>query len=185
MKVRLVILAVVAVGLAAFYLIRPSAPAVGTQTTSGQQDGEERRRLAEMQKLLWERELPGEEPAELPELAINVEVDTSGGKNRLYYYITEAHGYYVESFEVDFYYKPAEATTKDESPYVRTEYINDYVKANETLVGCFEIVPGELRRVGGDIGTSDNWDAEITNHGRAREQNPDPLPLLSEVGKCR
>ena len=186
MKARLVILVAVAVVLVAYYLLRPTNPSTGTPVVTGQNmSPEERRRIELMSKMLWELPLAGEEPPEPPELSIRMEVDPTEEKNRLFYHISEANGYYVEYFQIEFYYKPDENTTADDSPYARTEYINDYVKANETLVGCFEVVPAELGAVGGDIGTSDNWDAEIIYHGRARAENPDPLPLLSEVGKCR
>jgi hypothetical protein len=135
------------------------------------------------QELLWTRYLAGEEPPEEPELSIRVEVNTSSGKNQLDFYISEAHGYYVETFQIDFYWKEHPDMEADESPLTVPHYLDDYVKANETVKDCIQVVPAELSRVGGDIGTTENWGVRIASHGRARAQNPDPLPAVA-VRRC-
>ena len=133
---------------------------------------------------LGERTLPGEEPAEPPDLAVQVEVDSGSGKNRLHFYVTEAHGYYVEEFEIEFFYKPTPDTTIDDSPFTFRQFYYDYVTANETYVSCLEVVPTELQQIDNDMGTSENWGAEIVRHGRARYENPDPLPPIKKVVRC-
>lgn len=185
MKARFWILIAVAAVLAIYYATRPAAPAVEEVDIEQNADSEEMRRLRELKTLLEDRLLPGEEPPEPDDLSIRVEVDPTSAKNQLYYYISEAHGYYVETFRIEFYYKPDETTTKESSPVRVIKYVNDYLKANETFRGCVTLMPPELLGVGGDLGDSDNWDADILSWGRARMQNPDPLPPLSEVGKCR
>ena len=187
MSPRLIILIVVAAGFAVFLALRMSAPSKPEQQVAlddGVTDAE-RQKLREAQTPLWQRKLAGKEPDVPPDLAIRVEVDPTGKKNRLHYYITEAHGYYVETFEIEFYYKPTPDTTSENSPLTITHRAeNEYLKAKDTLASCFDVVPAELADVGGSIGTSKNWGAEIVSHGRARMQNPDPLPVLEKVAKC-
>ena len=186
MNPRLIILIVVAAGLAVFFAIRlssPPKPEAQTVVNDGLSPAE-RERLKVIQTPLRNRPLAGKEPDVPPELAIRVEVDPTGKKNRLDYYITEKHGYYVESFEIEFYYKPKPDTTPDDSPLAMIHRVeNEYLKANDTLASCFFVVPAELEDVGGEIGASKNWGARILSHGRARMQNPDPLPLVDKV-KC-
>lgn len=182
MKARIVILFVVAAGLAVYLATRASAPPGAEPNLSDGLSEKDKKDIRERQKLLWQFDLPGEDvPADL---AIQVEVDTSGKKNRLFYYISEAHGYYVETFEALFYYKPTPETTPDDSPLTSNQYINDYVKANETLTGCLEIVPAEIQYIGDTMGTSENWAAEIMRYGRARVENPDPLHPVTKITKC-
>ncbi len=185
MNPRLVILVVAGAGLAIYLATRTTRPPGEGPQVEEVLDGQDLREIRLLQTLLANRPLPGREPPEPPGLSIQVEVDPAETKHRLYYYITEAHGYYVETFKISFYYKPDPGTSIEESPQVVPTYLDDYVKADETLKGCIEIVPAELASIGGDMGTSKEWDAVITSHGRARMQNPDPLPPLTEVGKCR
>jgi len=186
MKARLILLVVVAAGLAVGLALRPAKPPEtsfeGTIDDALNRSKEDLRMQGE---LLWRRPLPGEEPPEPPVLHIDVNVDTSSGKNRLVYNITEEHGYYVESFKVEFWYKDEEHPTKEDSPLVIPVPIENYVKANDTLTSCIEVVPAELAEIGGDIGTSENWEATIERHGRYRAQNPDPLPPLADAHTCR
>ena len=185
MKPRIVILIVTVAGLAIYLATRATAPPVEEMVFEDSITGEELRKIRLLQTLLKDRPLPGSEPSQPPELAIQVEVDETSEKNRLYFYITEAHGYYVEMFDIAFYFNPDPDKPGGEGPRACSAYIDDYVKANETLKGCIEVVPAELQTIGGDMGTSENWEAEIVSHGRARMQNPDPLPPLTETGKCR
>ncbi len=185
MKPRIVILIVTVAGLAIYLATRATAPPVEDIEFEDTITGEELRKIRLIQTLLAKRPLPGSEPAEASDLAIQVEVDESIEKNRLYFYITEAHGYYVETFEIYFYFNPDPDNPREDDARACSAYIDDYVKANETLKGCIEVVPAEIQTIGGDMGTSENWEAEIVSHGRARMQNPDPLPPLTETGKCR
>lgn len=184
MSARLVILIVLAAGLAVFFAVRASAPAEKEPVYKDPIKPEELERIRLLQTELRFRALPGEEPVEPAELSIQWEVDPSGRKNRIYYYITEEHGYYVETFNIDFYYKPTPDTTFEESPLIVPAHVNDYLKANDTFSGCLEVVDAELARVGGDMGTTENWGAEIADYDRARTRNPDPLPPLQRVAKC-
>lgn len=184
MKPRLVILVVAAAGLALYMATRTTAPPVDEVEDGPALSGDELANIRLLQTLLELRPLGGTEPPEIPDLSIQAEVDPTGEKNRLYYYITEAHGYYVETFRITFYYKPDPDTSIEDSPLRVPTYLDDYLKANDTLRSCIEIVPGELGLVGGAMGTSEQWGAEITDYGRARMQNPDPLPPLTEMDKC-
>jgi len=188
MSARLIILLAVAGVLAVALALRPAKPPPPAfEGTIADDKNRDRKELDLLGTRLWLRELPGEEPPEPPILHIDVAVDTSSGKNRLVYNITEEHGYYVETLWVDFWYKDAEHPTKEESLLVVTHPIENYVKANETLTGCIELNPAELEDVGGDIGTTENWGARIYRKegSRARAQNPDPLPPLGDAGACR
>lgn len=195
MGVRLVILVVIAAGLAVFFAVRKPANPVEIEQailtspenpdmTPGER--EELIRSRATQTPLGQRPLPGEEPAIPPELEIRVEANPESGKNRLIFYINEAHGYYVEEFDIRFWWKPdGQDIAMEDSPLVVVHrIINKYLKANETFQDCLEVVDAELIRVGGSIGKTENWAAAILRHGRAREKNPDPLPLLPNVPPC-
>lgn len=185
MKPRLIILVVAAAALTLYMATRTAAPPPNEADDDTALKGDELANIRLLQTLLELRPLEGQEPPEMADLSIQVEVDPTGEKNRLYYYITEAHGYYVETFKITFYFKPDPDTPIEDSPLRVSTYLDDYLKAKDTLRSCTEIVPGELGRVGGVMGTSEQWGAEITEYGRARMHNPDPLPPLTEVGKCR
>ena len=129
------------------------------------------------QETLLRRDLPGEEPPEPPDLSVRVEVDPTGGKNRLYLYISEAHGYYVEDFTVVIWHKGDGDVTEPEDAALQVNHpINKFLKANETLVDCLELVKPELDKVGGDIGLTGDWEAIVERYGRARAENPVEFP---------
>ncbi|MCH7808054.1 MAG: hypothetical protein IIB60_02410 [Planctomycetes bacterium] len=186
MNPRFVILVLVALALAALAAVKfsnPAQPATTTEPGETMTDAD-RRDLEELQKMLGVRDLPGEEPPEPSDLSIQVEVNQTSGKNRLDFWISEAHGFYVESFNIEFWYKE-EPDVEPEDASLRFVHIFDrYVPANETVKGCIEVVWAELSHVGGDIGATENWGAQIISHGRSRMKNPDPLPLLSDAGGC-
>lgn len=133
---------------------------------------------------LCDRDLPGEEPAEEPEFNIQVAVNATSGKNRLDFWINETHGYYVESFSVVFWYKEDPDMDLDDAPLRVNEYFENYLLANDTLKDCLDIVPAELRHVGGGLGTTENWGAEVLWYCRARLENPDEIPVLIKAGVC-
>jgi len=118
-------------------------------------------------------------------MAVAVEVDRSSGKNRLFFNITESHGYYVETFRIQVWYVRPGVTGPENSPLHFTIYKDDFLKANETYRTCAEVVPAELALVGGDMGSTENWDARIIWQCRAREKNPDPLPIVTNMDRCR
>ena len=191
MKARLLILIVLAGGLAVYFAVgKNRAPTVVETVTQGEDpDGREMtpdqiKRKREEQTELCKRPLPGVEPPEKPDLAVTVEVDPTGKKNRLYFNISESHGYYVETFRIQAWYKREGVTGPEDSPLEWTLYVDNYLKANETFRTCAEVVPAELSRVGGDMGTTANWDAKIIWHCRARAKNPDPLPFVTDMGRC-
>jgi hypothetical protein len=189
MRARLLILIVLAGGLAVYFAARKNrAPSV-VVTTAEDQGGDgmtlEDRVRKETEKIeLCKRPLPGVEPPEKPDLAVTVEVDRTSGKNRLYFNISESHGYYVETFRIEAWYKREGVTGPEDSPLSVGLYVENYLKANETFRTCADVVPVELSRVGGDMGTTANWDAKIIWHCRARAKNPDPLPFVTDMGRC-
>ncbi len=186
MKARLLILIVIAGGLAVYFAVGKNREPVVVEEDLPDEGptAEELEDIRLKQKTLEERRLPGQEPPARPEVAVTVEVDLASGKNRLFFNVSEAHGYYVETFRILVWYKRPGVTGPDDSPILFEHYVNDYVKANETLRTCAEVVPAELARVGGNMGTTDNWDARIILHGRARVKNPDPLPPLARATSC-
>lgn len=183
MNPRLIILIVLAGGMAVYLATRP-APVVSDElpgVNAGVEPGEFDPNAA---KPIWTQPLDGEEPPEVPEFDIRVEVDPSGRKNRLYFYIDEAHGYYVEKPVIKFWYVSEPGQELRDSALPIGLIVNDYVRANETYKGCIDVVPAELKKVGGDIGTDANWDVRIESWGRARSQNPDPLPVIVDALNC-
>ncbi|MBI4719308.1 MAG: hypothetical protein HY763_16045 [Planctomycetes bacterium] len=195
MSARLVILIVVAAALAVFFAVRkpaapPSAAAVDDDALVESPEARADRELADIVNTPLHRRgpLPGEDPNPPPELDVKVEVDTSGGKNRLVLYISEKHGYYVEWFSIDFWHVANEAQRTDPkgTPFFTNYVLDRYLKANETLRDCIEIVDAELLRTKTKtIGTADDWAARISKYGRARAKNPDPLPIVNTVERCR
>jgi hypothetical protein len=185
MKARLIILVVVAAGLAVFFALRASAPADEEPVFKDEISAAERARLAELQVMLQDLDLNCEETDEPADLSIRLEVDPADDKNRIYYYITEANGFFVETFNVTFFYKPTPETTAEDSPYSFEQFLNQYVPANGTLTGCIEVVPRELdlSDAGEDVGKSENWGAEITYYHSACTGNPDPMPA-PRVRQC-
>lgn len=187
MNPRLLILFALAGGLAVFLAVKASSPKsaeVDDADFLQSVDGLDGPLNPITQVLLWRRDLPGEEPPEEPELDIQVEVDQVSGKNRLNFWISESHGYYVETFRIRFWYKETPEMTLMESLYDFEHYLDKYVQANETFKDCIEVVPAELANVGGGMGSSENWGAVIQHHGRWRAKNPDPLPPIVSMSRC-
>lgn len=180
MKARLLILLVAAIGLAVFFATR-SVPSLNDSSAADLRSMVPDE-IKNAQVMLRDLPLPGEEPPDV-DLSIQVEVNPADAKNRLYYYITEAHDYYVEQFEITFYYKPTPDTVIEDSPLRVPALVDEYLKAGETFEGCIEVVPAELGNIGGEMGMSENWDAELT-YDRARAEDPDPLPPDKRLVEC-
>ncbi len=180
MKPRLIILIVAAAGLAVFFAVRASAPKAEVPEMRGDLTEKELEEIREQQVMIQDQVFDCEETEDVY-LSIRVGVDPADKKNRLHFYITEENGFFAETFNVTFYYKPTPDTTPAESPYVFTQFLNQYVAANDTFKGCIEVVPPELARVGGDMGTSENWGAEIIDFHSACVDDPDPLPKVPEM----
>lgn len=120
---------------------------------------------------LWERPLPGEEPAIPPIMHGKVRVDPNG--KRLFIDITEEHGYYAETFNVGVWKK----ATPDQ---VLSLHFDKYLKANETLTVSIYLNPFEITNyAGGSLGTDEDWEASVTCR-RARVKNPDQFPPQAE-----
>jgi hypothetical protein len=189
MSIRLVVLIVCAAFLAVAFAMRsaspPTAEVEGEQAFLAGPEGKNLEETRGQQKMIWEQPLAGEEPAETPDLDVQVTVDTSTGKNRLRLYVTEAHGYYVETFDLRIWYQETDAAPgPDDSPLVLSHRINNYLRTNETLSDCLEVVPAELRRIHNQIGTDANWAGEVASYGRARTENPATFPQVSAMPRC-
>lgn len=188
MNVRLIILVVVAGGMAVFLATnRSKQPATMAIDAPAEADVVSQE-VRDKSKVPSEIPLPGSEPDDPPvvpdDFAVTVEVDTSKGKNRLYFNITEKHGYYVETFRLTAWFKRPGVEEPEDSPLQVPVYLPEYLKANETLRTCIEVVPAELRRVGGSIGKSEDWEARIDYYHRAREKNPETFPPTLRVQPC-
>ncbi len=121
-------------------------------------------------RTLGERELPGEPPPVSPEFDLTFEVPAGVGGNALIIYVSERHGYYVETFQI--------LINKKGFPFALELYYDRFLRANDVLVIRENIVPAELPHFGGDMGTGDDWEGVATRHGRYRAEDPDPLPVL-------
>ena len=177
MKARIVILIVVAAGLGVYLLSQDRTPKVTEVPPDRKVFGLDEKEVSARQKPIWQYDAPGEEPSEPAEFSTRVWTDPTDGKNRIYYDITEAHGYYADTFDLEFWYKNSdEITGPENSPLVIPVHLNNYLKANDTLRGHIEVVWAELQQVGGDFGTDENWDAHVVGHHRARLETPPGLP---------
>lgn len=178
MNPRLIILVVIAAGMAVYFAsIKGGTQSTNTELTVTSDP-------KPFQGTIGNLELEGSEPPEKPNFSVQVEVDRSKGKNRLYFTVNESHGYYVEQFRVRFWHVKGGATDPEDSALNLTQFFDQYLPAKGTLRMCMEVVPAELARVGGDIGESKDWNAEIDWHGRARVQNPNPLPPRTDIVDC-
>ena len=175
MGARLIVLIVVGAALAVYYGTRtPAAPGAHVKIQEfelGQ---------IEPNQMLWHYDLPGEQPAEPPDLELTLSIDSADGKNRIYYTISEANDYYVESFVLEFWYLTDPDTEFDESPIQIEQPVDLYVKAGEVLEYCTDVVPAELEQVTGEMGTIDNWAGRITGRGGTRYRSANPPELRRE-----
>ncbi len=194
MSARLIILVVVAAGMAVWLATKP-ATVKSTESVPGEDvislsnaRGDDINTIRLTQTPLWKRELAGEEPPDKPDVSITHEVDTSTGKNRIYLYLTEAHGYYVESFDIDLWYTGGEEIDEPDDADLSFNFkCNNFIPANGTLETCVEVVPAELAKIGDDIGTTKDWAVRVKtpSYSRARVNSPDPLPLLADLITCQ
>jgi hypothetical protein len=174
MKPRLIILIIVLVVVAVVAGVRmTSQPQEMDEVTKAQDLAPTVDGRPGIKKTLDQIRLPGSEPPEEPSFDVDIKVDLTEGKHRLRFYITEEHGYFVETLRMNLYYLSDEAE-QDEAIFVTELFINRYLRANDTLEYYTELSPVEMSRIGGDMGTDDNWFAEIIYYHAAREQDPDP-----------
>ncbi len=187
MKARLLFLLAVAGALAIYFASaksKPVTPVYEEDDFSDTVSPQERAEIKANQQTLDTFPLPGREPTEKPDLDVRVEVNTSGDKNRLYFDISERHGYYVEQFRIRIWNKRDGSRTAEESALALEQFFDRFLKANETLRLCMEVVPAELSEIGGSLGAPGDWAAEIAWHGRARRENPNPLPPDHSIVRC-
>lgn len=182
MSIRLVILIVLAGVLAVAFAMRTSAPPPDTEEMlTDDLTPEELEDIRRKQTLIAELPPPpGEEPEIPPEFDVAVEVDPNPNKHRLYFYVTERHGYYVEGLTIQAWFNPDGAEVGPERSVTFSHYVNDYLEANGTLVTCMDIAAAELDNIGGDMLTTEYWGAWVIRYGRARTENRDPLPDISD-----
>ena len=182
MSARTIILLVLAAGMAVFLALRSSAPPTPPEPPLPVNDNDN------TSGLLWTLEGPCEPPCEEPDIPpefdIQTEIDTSSGKNRLVLYVTEAHGFYVNTMYLRIWFHEAgEVIDQEDSPHSFQHFVNNYVKAGETLKYCIELTDPEIAAAGGDIGTGDNWSAEVEEWSHVRAKNRDPLLEVEETGR--
>ena len=176
MGARLIVLIVLGAGLAVYYGTRtPVAPGAHVKVQEFE-EGE-----IEPNQMLWHYDLPGEQPAEPPDLELDFSVDPADGKNRIYFTISEAHDYYVESFVLEFWYLTDPDTEYEESPIQIEHYVDMYIKAGDVLEYCSDVVFAELDRAGVEMGTIDNWAGRITGRGSTRYRSAHPPELRRET----
>ena len=178
MNARILLLLVLAAGLAAFLAMRSSAPPkqVVEPPINGNDNGGS--------LLLWTLEGSGETPDTPPEFDIQLEVDTSGGKNGLVFFITETHGFYVNTLKLRLWWHDVgEVIDEQDSPHSVELFVNNYIKAGETLKYCIQLTDPEIANAGGDIGTSDNWSVEVEDYSHVRAKNRDPLLEVDSTGR--
>lgn len=176
MKARVAIFMVIGVGLVVYHFTIGSAPKVRVATPGRLIFEEDPHDIDMRQKLVRDYPAPGNEPPEPVELSVQVWTDPDDGKNRLYYEINEAHGYYVDTLDLEFWYKDDdEVTGPENSPLIVPVHLNKYLEANDTLRGHVEVVWAELQQVGGRFGTTENWDARVVHYHRARLKTPPAL----------
>lgn len=183
MNPRLIILVFLAGGMAVFLAMRPP-PKPDDSLPRIPANGITEKETDEAKVPLGKRPLDGEEPSEPAEFDVRVEVDPSGRKTRLFYYITEMHGYYVEEPVLTLWHIAEPGLELEDTDLRIKKIVSDYIRANETYTGCVDVVPAELGRVGGDIGTDENWAAHVESWGRTRLEDPDPLPAVVYALDC-
>ncbi len=172
MMIRLTILLVVFVCVLGYFLTYgfptkevPVEPVVGNNPKDPaiyRDDADDPGNKQELTKL----DIPGEEPPEEPVFHVTVTVDPTDGKDRLYYDITEEHGYFVETLNVAFRH-----TT---SGWEVHHYINGVLRQNGTHSGHFDLSSAEIAAfLEGDMGSTGDWTGEVYNYHSARVEEPD------------
>ena len=115
---------------------------------------------------------------------MQIEIDTSTNKSKMVLYITEIHGYYVETLDVRFWWRGDDPELeREDSTFSFVHHINNYIKANETYKECFIVTVPEVTRVHRDIGTPENWGLRVDKYHRARARNPENFPELTSLGR--
>jgi len=152
-KPLLIVLVLVLIGLAAYTLLGtrsevvPEVPETTVKPNSFEAEPEN-----------------GIETDELPEFQVQVTPKKVGGQNKLEFAMTEAHGWWVNHIYVEAWYRELNEETgewerKMERP---VQYLcKDVLRFNETLVEETTLTDPELDDIGGDPGTTENWEGRI------------------------
>lgn len=177
MRTLLGIASVLAVALAIYW-------ATAEETTIQYADGVPRD-IPPNQLMVWQQKIECQPADEPPEMSIEIWVDPTDGKNRIYFDLTEAHGYYVDTCNLTFWYAGAEdgAGWRD-SPLVVGHVLNNFVEAHSRLRSCIDIPWAELQKVGGHMGRTEHWRASVEACYRACVGNPERLPNVITAVSC-
>jgi hypothetical protein len=184
---RLIILLFLAIGLAVFFGLRASRPAqILEELEAAENDDYSPEEMATIRaegRPLRSFPLHCETPPEPPQLSLRWEVP-AGERQVIHFYIDEAHGYYVETFDLEFTFKPTNAATPSGNRLTVRHHFDNYLKANSTLNGCVFVVDAELKAVGGQMGSTEDWEGRIADYGRYCSENPEILRPRSSVDGC-
>ena len=135
--------------------------------------------------MVWQQQIECQWATEPADMSIQIRLDPDDGKNRIYFELAEAHGFYLDTCNLVFWYTDGDnATGIGSSPIVVRHVLNDYVEAGRRLRSCIDVSGAELERVGGDMGQTDNWRATINACHRACEGNPTYFPMVTTAVRC-
>ena len=185
MTARLLILLALAAGLGVYFLLSDRSVEVPDVPQEGIPFEEDLDVVRERQKMVWQQDIECVQEAPGPaEIAIQVWEDPADGKSRLYFALTEANGYYVDTINLTFWYKENENMVAEESSLVVRVPLNNFIKANEPLNDCIDVVWAELENVGGDMGTTENWGGRVDGYHRACLGDPKRMPTVTKAISC-
>ena len=185
MTARLLILLAIAVGLGIYFLVTDRTVEVPDVPQEGIPFEEDLDEIRERQKMVWQQDIECVQEAPTPaEISVQVWVDPADGKNRIYYALTEANGYYVDTITLTFWYKENAETTPENSPLLIDVPLNNFIPANEPLNECIDVVWAELQNIGGDMGTTENWAGRVEEYHRACLGNPKKMPVVTKATSC-
>lgn len=172
MRARLMILIALGAGLALFYAFRP--PPTKIVSTAPKDTTDDNALMLH----IYDLECPTTSIE--PEIELDVSVDPSDNQTRLSFRLSETHDFYVQSFMLEFWYKPDPDTTCEESPYCFVVPLDHYIKAGEVFEGCVGLNGAEVGIVGGDMGTSENWGGHVLDYAMTKWCTEDPELLRRE-----
>jgi len=177
MRARIVILIALGAGLALFLAFRPPPTKDAGPAPVDRTD--------ENALMLYNYPLDCPTTDIEPEYELEISRDPSDGKNRLTFTLGEAHDFYVQSFKLEFWYKPDPDTTCETSPYCVEVPLDNYIKAGEFYEGCLDLNDAEVGLFGGNMGTADNWDGHVLDFAMTKwcTKNPELL-RREEVEEC-
>ena len=141
--------------------------------------------IPDVKLTVWQQQIECQWATEPADMSIEIRLDANDGKNRIYFELAGAHGFYVDTGNPVFWYTESEnATGSEGSPVVVRHVLNDYVGAGCRLRSCIDLSGAKLESVGGDMGRTDNWQARVDACHRACEGNPTYFPVVTTVVSC-